>query len=446
MELKKFIGHPCFDEAAKHTYSRVHLPVAPKCNIQCNFCDRKYDCVNESRPGVTSVILSPGQSLVYLDKVMARVPNVSVVGIAGPGDPMANPVETMETLTLVRNKYPDILLCLATNGLMLPPYVDQLAQLKVSHVTITINAIDPDIGAQIYAWVRDGKKIYRGRDGAELLLSRQLESIKLLKAHGITVKINFILIPEINEAHISEVAKTVSKLGADIFNCMPLIPAAGAVFAHFPRPSDDKVKNARAAAGEYLTQMKHCARCRADAVGLIGHGMDEETLNDLKDCSKLPLHPHEDRPFVAAATMEGFLVNQHLGRADDFQIFNQTSSGFELKEIRKAPSAGLGDERWKALAELFHDCRSVLVNAAGMKPVTILKKAGVEVVEMDGLIEQGLEYVYHGTAFPGRRIVKEGCSCGQGSQAPSLNGEVKSSCGKGCASSGGCGGNGLGCS
>jgi len=27
-------AHPCFNEEAKHVKARVHLPVAPKCNIQ----------------------------------------------------------------------------------------------------------------------------------------------------------------------------------------------------------------------------------------------------------------------------------------------------------------------------------------------------------------------------------------------------------------------------
>ena len=61
-------NHPCFDDSARHRYARVHLPVAPRCNIQCNFCDRKMDCLNESRPGVTSSVLSPGQAVYYLDQ------------------------------------------------------------------------------------------------------------------------------------------------------------------------------------------------------------------------------------------------------------------------------------------------------------------------------------------------------------------------------------------
>ena len=444
MENKSLIGHPCFDESAKHKYSRVHLPVAPKCNIQCNFCDRQYDCINESRPGVTSVVLSPGQALVYLGKVMERIPNVSVMGIAGPGDPMANPVETLETLSLVRKQYPDMLLCLATNGLVLPQYVDQLAQLAVSHVTVTVNAVDPDIGAQIYAWVRDGRYILRGVEAAKLLLNRQIEGIKLLKSKGITVKINFILIPGINDGHSGHVAKMVSSLGADIFNCMPLIPSSGSVFSEFKPPSGEIVKTARAAAGEYIVQMKHCARCRADAAGLIGQGMDEVTLNDLKSTSKLSLHPNDHRPYVAVATMEGFLVNQHLGRADEFLIYDKIDSGFLLKGARKSPPQGTGDERWNQMASVLKDCRVVLVSAAGGRPVEFLKKAGIEVLEMDGLIEQGLEHVFNGAPLPGKRMLK-GCSCGQGSQAPSSS--IATACSsKSCGGgSSGCGGNGMGC-
>ena len=443
MIQKQWIGHPCFDDKARHVYSRVHLPVAPKCNIQCRFCDRKYDCVNESRPGVTSVILSPGQALVYLKKVVSHVPNVSVVGIAGPGDPLANPEETFKTLALVRERYPSVLLCLATNGLALPEHVQRLAQLSVSHVTVTVNAVDAEIGSKIYAWVRDGKRVWHGREAAALLWQRQSEGIRLLKACGIVVKINFILIPGINDGHVGEVARTVRELGADIFNCMPLIPSPGSEFGEFTAPTPAMQEKARSQAANYLPQMKHCARCRADAVGIIGRGMDPQAIRDLQECARLPLNPEENRPHVAVASQEGVLVNQHLGRAQEFFIYAQTDSGFELKETRTSPPAGGGDDRWQQLAGIFHDCRAVLVNAAGSRPVDFLKKAGIEVVEMDGIIEQGLEHVYHGAPLPGKRLMK-GCSCGQGSTAPSA--EVAGCAGKSCGGgSGGCGGNGMGC-
>ncbi|MGO8896921.1 MAG: radical SAM protein, partial [Isosphaeraceae bacterium] len=213
--------HPCFDPKARHEFGRVHLPVAPKCNIQCNYCDRQYDCCNESRPGVTSTVLSPKQALEYYKQVRRLVPDLAVVGIAGPGDPFANAPETMETLTLIRQEDPDVLLCVATNGLMVGPHLDGLAELKVSHVTVTINAVDPFIGQRIYAWMRDGTRVVRGLEAARLLLGRQLEAVRGLKERGITVKVNTVLIPGVNEDHVPEIARITAGLGADVLNCIP---------------------------------------------------------------------------------------------------------------------------------------------------------------------------------------------------------------------------------
>ena len=82
----------------------------------------------------------------------------------------------------------------------------------MSHVTVTLNAVDPDVGAKIYSWVRDGKVVYRGREAAELLLSRQLEAIKGLKERDILVKINTIVIPGVNDHHIQAITDVVSAM------------------------------------------------------------------------------------------------------------------------------------------------------------------------------------------------------------------------------------------
>ena len=64
---EKTLMHPCYTCSGKQ-YARIHLPIAPKCNIQCNYCVRKYDCPNESRPGVTTEILSPQEAFEkYMD-------------------------------------------------------------------------------------------------------------------------------------------------------------------------------------------------------------------------------------------------------------------------------------------------------------------------------------------------------------------------------------------
>ena len=137
-----------------------------------------YDCTNESRPGVTSAVLSPRQALDYLERVLEKDPRITVVGIAGPGDPFATPERTMETLRLVRERYPEMLLCVASQRTDVAPYVEELAELEVSHVTLTVNAVDPEIGAKIYAWVRDGKRGLSRRGGGRIALERQAEAIR----------------------------------------------------------------------------------------------------------------------------------------------------------------------------------------------------------------------------------------------------------------------------
>jgi len=81
---------------------------------------------------VTSVVLSPRQAAAYLDGLVARRQDVAVVGIAGPGDPMANPDATLETLRLVRAHHPNLLLCLASNGLALAEHAAELQSLRLS--------------------------------------------------------------------------------------------------------------------------------------------------------------------------------------------------------------------------------------------------------------------------------------------------------------------------
>ncbi len=412
--------HPCFNREARHTFSRVHLPVAPNCNVQCNFCDRRFDCLNESRPGVTSSLLSPHQALHYLKKVNQLIDRVSVVGIAGPGDPFANPIETMRTFHLVREYDPEMLLCVASNGLGIGPYLDELAELQVSHVTITVNAVDPDISGKVYAWVRDGRQVFRGREAAELLLERQLAAIRGLAERDILVKVNTIVMPGLNDHHIPEVCRTVAEAGAKMLNCMPLHPVEGTALAHLGNPSGQLMKQIRESAGTHLPQMMHCARCRADAVGKIGEEAHSDVVACLQQTASGPLKPDQARPYFAVATLEGLLVNQHLGEAESLAIYEpgDENGEFALVEERETPPEGGGTQRWEALADLLGDCWAVLVSGVGNKPKQVLIEEGVKVILTEGLVEDALQAAFSGqTPSPPRKIYRCGEVCsgsGQG--------------------------------
>ena len=176
---RKVQDHPCYSEEAHHHFARMHAAVAPACNIQCNYCNRKYDCSNESRPGVVSELLTPEQAVKKTLAVAAAIPQMSVLGIAGPGDPLANPQRTFSTFRQLAEKAPDIKLCISTNGLALPECVDELARHNIEHVTITINCVDPDIGAKIYPWIFWENRRVRGREAAAILIAQQQKGLEI---------------------------------------------------------------------------------------------------------------------------------------------------------------------------------------------------------------------------------------------------------------------------
>jgi nitrogen fixation protein NifB len=413
------LNHPCFNPDAAGSSGRVHLPVAPTCNVLCNYCNRKYDCQNESRPGVTSAVLSPSRAIAYLDEVLERMPEITVVGIAGPGDPMANASETLETIRRIRERHPRLLVCLSTNGLGLPAHLDDIAELGITHTTVTVNAVNPDVGRHFYRWVRDGKVLYRGIDAANLMLDRQTRAIRGLKARGITVKVNTIVTSGVNDGHVEEVARAAAGLGADLLNLIPLHPTADTAFGHLPEPAAALMDELRTRAEKYLPQMRHCRRCRADAVGILACDRSREMAPRLIAHAQGRLPSDGSRPNIAVATREGMLVNQHLGEAASFQVWGQSPAGYVLIETRQAPPTGGGGRRWLALAEILKDCRAVLVSGVGDAPRAILEESGVPPVVMEGLIRQGLAAVYEGldpAAFGKRRQRACRHSCGGGGE------------------------------
>jgi nitrogen fixation protein NifB len=266
---KNIQGHPCFG-GNHHKNGRMHLAVAPRCNIKCGYCTRRHDCANESRPGVTSRLLTPSEAIQKVRDVMASEilgPVIKVIGIAGPGDPLANG-ETFETFRLVEKEFPHLIKCMSTNGLLLPEKMELLEELNLCSLTVTVNALDPDVGALIYSHIIYHGKRYGGKEAAEILIANQLEGIKMAAERGITVKVNSVFIPGVNETQMPLLSNTVKKLGASVMNIMPLIPQAD--FAHVVPPTEAELEEVRKSNEKVIGQFKHCRQCRADAVGLIG--------------------------------------------------------------------------------------------------------------------------------------------------------------------------------
>ncbi|MFX1452754.1 MAG: radical SAM protein [Promethearchaeota archaeon] len=258
--------HPCYSERAHFKTGRIHLPVAPVCNIQCNYCKRDIN-KTENRPGVSASIMKPLEALEVLRTALKKMPQIKVVGIAGPGEPLANP-NTFETLRLVHEEFPQLIKCIASNGLLLSEKVDELKKVGVTTVTVTINAVDPEVASKIYPFVIYKGKTLTGIEGAKILLKKQMEGVEKASSAGMLVKINTVLIPEINFNEIEKISLEAARRGAVIHNIIPLIPIYN--FKNTPKPTDEQIKKARTISLKYLPQFRVCKQCRADAMGIPG--------------------------------------------------------------------------------------------------------------------------------------------------------------------------------
>jgi nitrogen fixation protein NifB len=256
--------HPCF--GARSNKGRIHLPVCPGCNIECNFCDRKINTY-ENRPGVAATILKPEEAVDAVGRALELCPEITVAGIAGPGDTLATD-NAIETFTLIGKKFPELLKCMSTNGLLLKERAQEIIDVGVDSLTVTVNAVAPSIQARIISGIVYHGKRYEGEEAALILIENQLAGIRKIVSAGITVKVNTVLINEINRFHIKEIARVVSEAGAKIYNIIPLIPQHK--LKDCVEPACKDIDNVRCEAEKYIDVFRHCQRCRADAVGVPG--------------------------------------------------------------------------------------------------------------------------------------------------------------------------------
>ena len=390
--------HPCYSADAQHKFARLHLPVAPVCNISCNYCNRKFDCVNESRPGVTSELLGPERAAEKFAWVKGEVPNLSVVGIAGPGDALANWSHTRRTLELIRQQDPDVIFCLSTNGLMLPEYASELIELGIGHVTVTVNCIDPDIGAKLYRNITYHGVNYQGREGAQLLLDNQIAGIRQLVAGGVLVKINIVMVIGVNNLHIPEVVKKVKELGVFVTNIMPMIPAPGSAFQHLPQTSMREVNAMRDSCQTEIRQMRHCRQCRADAVGMLAEDRSAEFRMGAPRLEQVETHQPVKLYKIAVTSKHGKLVDLHFGHTSDFRVYQVEGDDFRLLENRQVPKYCTGttgcdeaEDNKEAIASALSDCDAVLTMRIGHHAQERLLRHGVRSIESCYTVEHGLK-------------------------------------------------------
>jgi len=374
--------HPCFSPGARGRVGRLHLPVAPRATSRVRFA---------ANPAATPAI-GPDEALVMLENVLADGTDLGIVGIVGPGDPLATPEVTLRTLRMIREAHPDLPLCLTTNGLGAAHHAAALAELDLSHVTVLVDAVDPKVAEMIYAWIRPGKRNLRLPEAAEILVEEQAAAIEAFALAGIPVKVNTTVYRGSNEAHVRDVAQVVSELGASIMAVIPYRASTGEEDYLNVQPGMGIMREAREAAALYMELMPEIDHCGWNMVGLESPGADANALG----VTTLP-KPHGRRVNVAVASGNGMDVDLHLGHAKEFMVYGPREDGLPcLLGTRMAPPAGGGNSRWDELALTLSDCFALLAASAGENPRSVLSGHGLSVLVTEAEVEGAVDVLYGG--------------------------------------------------
>jgi len=256
--LNKSQIHPCYDVEASNLYGRIHLPLIKSCNISCNYCNRDFDCPNENRPGVTSKLLKPEEICNFIEQNLKKHSNIKIIGIAGPGDVFAEPEVFYESIKIVKKNFPELKTCFCTNGYGIIDNIKIIQKLDIDYITVTINTLSPETA----------RKIHPINDVADLI-NRQIEGVKMLKKTNALIKINSVFLPEINDNDLVEVSKFAGETGVFAQNIIPFYPVKDCMFKNLKLPQVEAVNIVRNQCSNYVKQLSHCKRCRADAVGYI---------------------------------------------------------------------------------------------------------------------------------------------------------------------------------
>jgi nitrogen fixation protein NifB len=375
---------PNFCSSDRRSSGRVHLPIAPRALARVRFSPEKP----------LPRALSPDQALTWLHYLVDRGEFFHVVNLGGPGDPLATPELTLQTLELLRRQFSDLSLCLTTLGLGAGPVAGALAGFGLAHVSILMEAMDPKVVERIYAWIRPGTRTLPLPKAARVLVREQAAAVTALVEQGIPVQFKTTVYPGINSAHIPTMARRGAKLGVGQMKLFPF----EARDDESPRPAEvfgpKQLQDLAGQAGQYLpARFMDPVTCRA--------ALEWDPAESTASKAVRP-GPSPQRPYLAVCSSDGFEVDLHLGQADQYLIYGPQDGPVVLLETRPAPGPGGGDARWEAAAGILGDCFAVLAAAAGEAPQRVLSQRGLTVLTQEGNVE-GLVDVLFGGKPKGRK-------------------------------------------
>lgn len=357
--------------------SVAYLPVAPQMVARTRF--------SPPPPPRSHVLMLPEAMELLAGTMKERRAGITMVGITGPGDPLATPDITLHAIKQVRERYPAVKIGLKTLGIGSATLAGELARAGLDYVEMQVDGITPAILEKIYAWIRPGLKTLKIAEAVGLLIKEQRNGVPALKFHNIKVAILTTLYPGLNIDHVVKISADMMELGADGIGLIPYDPEPGAE-VNLECPAPQIVAGATEKAAAYLPIIEPRLIRRAGDSG----------SDTVPATPPLP-RPTRERPNVAVVSSNGIEVDLHLGQAIRLLIYGPREDGLAcLLDTRDAPEPGTGPDRWRELAAILPDCFVILAASAGETPRQVLAEAGIKVLITEDNISGTVDVLYGG--------------------------------------------------
>ncbi len=366
---------PCPAAKCSAQAQRLQMPVAPRANARSRFAP----------PGKTNQALLPNQAITWLEGILNQGATIAEVEISGPGDPLAAPDPTLETLQLLRDKHPELPVRLITMGIGGNQFAESFVALGIKKVTIMVDAVAPTTLERLYSWIRPTNKTLPLPKAAAILVTEQAKAVASLSAVGMEITVKTTVYPGINNEQVGEIAKSMAKLGATKMTLAPFTPPATEIDA--PPAADPQLMTSLSQQAAQYIKIDEDPK---DMVTRSPHGEDQNNP------AQIP-KPSKERPNVAVVSSNGMDIDLHLGHAIKVIIYGPREDGLPcLLEMRDAPEPGGGGSRWEALATILPDCFALLAASAGDNPRKILGSNGITVLISEDNVEGTVDVLYGG--------------------------------------------------
>lgn len=380
MSVVSLAEHTCSCGSQKRNKAEtvIHLPVAPQVVARTRF---------SPPPPARNLSMMLPEAMEYLHQVMKeRGDAVSMVAISGPGDPLATPDITINTIQQIRRSFPKLKIGLKTLGIGSDKLAATLAQAGVDYVEMQVDGVRTEILEKIYAWIRPGLKTLKISDAVGLLLQEQRNGIPAFKFHNIPVNILTTLYPGYNIDHVGKVAVETMELGGNSMSLIPYQPEPG-VEVDLESPGAELIQETVEKAGKHLPIVEP----------ILLQPIDDSGQGVIPEAPLYP-QPTKERPNVAVVSSNGIEIDLHLGQAIRFVIYGpRGEDGLAcLLETRNAPEPGAGTNRWQEVAATLKDCFILLVASAGETPRRVLAESGLKVSISEDNIEGIVDVLYGG--------------------------------------------------